>query len=271
MSKEGSESPRGGMMEKMVPVLLVLSIGMAFLVGVLWQKVTGLEKGGTGTTTVAGGQQPPPEPKVDLATVKGIFDKDVVKFGNSEKKVLFLEVGDPSCPYCHIADGNNPELAAQVGAQFKYKSDGGTYIPPLTEMRKLVDAGKASYAYIYFPGHGNGEMAAKALFCANDQGKFWAVHDVLYTNKAYDFINNTVKNDKAKTPELVEFIGSAADGNRLAECLNSGKYDAKIAEDQALASTLGVQGTPGFYVNDTSFSGAYNWTDMKTVVDSALK
>ena len=38
---------KGGLLEKLVPVLLVASIGLAFAVGVLWQKVSQLEGGGT--------------------------------------------------------------------------------------------------------------------------------------------------------------------------------------------------------------------------------
>lgn len=269
MAKDNSESSKSGAFEKMVPVLLVLSIGLAFMVGVLWQKVSGLEKGGVAAQP-AGAQQPAPT-KVTLDMIKDVFSKDVVKFGDSNKKLMFVEIGDPSCPYCHVAGGKNPELAAQVGAQFKYASAGGAYTPPVPEMEKLVESGKASYAYVYYPGHGNGEMGAKALYCAFDQGKFWQAHDVVYSNKGYDLLNNVVKNDKTQTQKLVDLLTGVVDGAKLKECIDNGKYDAKLAADQTLAVTLGVQGTPGFFVNDTNFPGAYNFTDMKSAVDAALK
>lgn len=265
-----AEESRPSFFERFAPMLVLIVIVMAGALGYLFNEVKSLKSGGT--TNTAGTQQQAPAPAtVDLATIKGIFDKNVVKFGDNSKKVLFVEVGDPSCPYCHIAGGNNPELASQVGAQFKYDTDGGTYMPPVREMKKLVDSGKASYAYIYFPGHGNGEMGAKALFCANDQEKFWDVHSVLYSNKGYDYLNNTIKNDKTKVKELVSFIGGKADSGKLTECLNSGKYDKRLAEDQDLASTLAISGTPGFFVNDKRFDGAYSFTDMQSTVDEALK
>lgn len=266
-----AERTQSGFFDRFAPILVLMVIVMAGALGYLFNEVKNLKSGNLGTPTGATAQQAPPPVAVDLATVKGIFDKDVIKFGGSDNKVLFVEIGDPSCPYCHIADGKNPELAAQVGTQFKYESDGGSYIPPVTEIRKLVDSGKASYAYIYFPGHGAGEMATKGLYCAQEQGKFWQAHDILYTNKAYDFINNTLKNDKTKSADLVTFLGTAVDGTKLKECLDSGKYDARLTADQDLASTLAVSGTPGFFVNSSRFDGAYSFKDMQPVVDEALK
>lgn len=267
-----SEMNKPSFFERFAPMMVLIVIVMAGALGYLFNEVKNLKSGGTGATTGTQQQAAAPAPAtVELATIKGIFDKDVVKFGGNDKKLLFVEIGDPSCPYCHIADGHNPELAKQVGTQFVYESDGGTYKPPVTEMRKLVDSGKASYAFIYFPGHGNGEMGAKALICAQDQGKFWQAHDLLYSNKGYELLNNVVKNDKTKTADLVKFIGSAVDSGKLTECLNSGKYDKRLTEDQNLASTLAVSGTPGFFVNDKRFDGAYSFSDMQSTVDEALK
>ncbi len=194
-----------------------------------------------------------------------------MKFGDNKKKVLFVEVADPSCPYCHVAGGHNPELSAQIDARFKYVSAGGTYQPPVPEMKKLVESGKASYVYIYTPGHGNGEMGTKAMYCAYEKGKFWQVHDLLMTNAGYELLNNNVKNDKSKSQELVDFLKTAMNPTELKACIDSGKYDERLASDTALARSLGVTGTPGFMVNDQLFPGAYSYTDLKTPVDAALK
>ena len=158
-----------------------------------------------------------------------------------------------------------------MGAQFTLESDGGTYISPVTEMRKLVAAGQASFAYIYQNGHGNGEMAMKAFFCANEQGKFWEAHDKLNSNDGYNLINNEVKNDKTASGKLSDFLADVVDSGALKSCLDSGKYDSFLPNDQKLASSLGVNGTPGFFINTTNFAGAYSWKDMKSVADAALK
>lgn len=275
MSSEGSSK---SIKQFIIPALVILAIGLAFFSGTLWQKVRNLEKGTstgkTTDTTTAGAE-------VTLDTIKGLFDKDVIKFGDSKSKLIFVEMSDPSCPYCHIADGYDPEIAANAGDRFKYVSSGGSYIPPGIEIEKLVKEGKASFVYIYYPGHGNGEMATKALYCASEQGKFWEVKKLIMSDAGYAIQNGsnasgkaasvTVGNDKTKSAEMAEFLKSAVDPGLMKSCLDSGKYDARLGSDQDLATSLNIQGTPSFYVNDTNFPGAYSYSDMKSAVDAALK
>lgn len=279
MAKKEEEASRPSLIEKVVPVLLVLSIGLAFMVGVLWQKVSNLEKGGVATTTnTTGAQAQPAAPTVTVDTIKGLFSKDLIKFGDANSKVLFVEVSDPSCPYCHAAGGLNHSvykvLSKDGGVSdiaFKLVADGGSYIAPVSEMRKLVDAGKASFVYIYSPGHGNGEMGMKALLCANEKGKFWQAHDLIMSDAGYTLQNTTVQNDKTKSQAVADFLKTVVDPSFIKSCLDSGKYDARLTTDQQVSATLGYQGTPDFFVNSTNFGGAVNYSSMKTVVDAALK
>lgn len=253
---------------------VVVLVAGAFYVGTLKTKVDFYEKGGQAlgaTTAQPTVQQAPPAPTITLDQIKDVFKKDVIKFGDSSKKLLLVEIADPSCPYCHVAAGKNGALNKQVGDRFTLVADGGTYVAPVPEMKKLVDNGKAAFAYIYSPGHGNGEMGAKAQYCANEKGKFWDVHDLLMSSAGYTLLNETVKNDKAKSGEIAEFLKSVFDPVAMKSCLDSGKYDARITEDTKLATSLGVQGTPGFFVNATNFAGAYSWKDMEPAVTEALK
>ena len=266
-----------GFIEKLFPVLLGGAIVMAFIIGILWEKVGNLEKGGVTTTTKAQPTTTTPQaqqqqaPTATLDQIKKLFSADLLKFGDANRKVLFVEVSDPSCPYCSIATGKNGDLNKQAGDRFKLVADGGTYVAPVPEMRKLVDQGKASMVIIYTPGHGNGEMGMKALYCANEKGKYWEVSDLLYSSKGYDLMNNTIKNDKTKSGDLAEFLKSAINPSDLKSCLDSGKYDARLTSDTQVAASIGIQGTPGFYVNATNFAGAYSWKDIESVVTAALK
>jgi protein-disulfide isomerase len=253
-------------------VIVALVGGIGYMIG----KVNTLEKGTTTTAQTATTQQAAPtSAPLDIATIKGIFNKNVVKFGDANRKLLVVEVSDPSCPYCHVANGEDPELASQMGSQFTYVSKGGTYQPPLPEIRKLVDSGEASYAFVFFPGHTAGELAAKALYCAFDQGKFWQAHDLLYNNNGYNLLNNTVHNDKANSGILANYLKGVLDATALKTCLDSGKYDSRLTDESNLAqSTLFDPqggGTPTFVLNTTRFGGAYSWTDMKAAADAALK
>lgn len=259
-----------------------LTVPKAILVGSLMVSISILISGGVikfgskaATKTPAASpaaetQQAAPQPKASLAEVKDVFNKAQVKFGDVNKKLIVIEVADPSCPYCHIAAGKNPELNKQAGSRFTLVSEGGTYVAPVPELAKLMKEGKAAFAWIYTNGHGNGEMGTKAMYCANEKGKFWEVHDLLMSSEGYDLLNNTVKNDKTKSGDLANFFKSVLDANSLRSCLDSGKYDNRLAEDSSLAQSINISGTPGFYLNNTLFAGAYNYTEMESAVKSAL-
>jgi len=263
-------------------IIIVLAlIVAAYFIGNLTAKVQYLSKGSTPTTAAGTTPAAGAAPTVTLSQIKDLFKKDIIKFGNANSKLLFIEASDPSCPFCHIAGGKDPELNSQ-SAQFKMVADGGTYVAPVPEMKKLVDSGKAAFAYIYSPGHGNGEMGIRALYCAFEKGKFWEVHDLIMSEKGYEIQNGTdpagtpstgivVKNDKTKSGDLANFVAPAIDPAFMKSCLDSGKYDARLASDTQLASSLGVQGTPGFFINAQNFAGAYSFKDMQSAVDAALK
>lgn len=223
---------------------------------------TGTTTTGTNTGTVT----------VTADQIKSLYGlSNGIKFGDSSKKVTFVEFSDPSCPYCHIAAGKNPELNKSAG--FTLVADGGTYTAPVPEFKKLVDEGKASYLWFYTNGHGNGEAGMRALYCANEQGKFWDMHDFLYSADGYSIQNDTVKNDLTKVDALVAAMkGKVGNVNldNLKTCITSGKYDSRLTEDQAKGTEFGVSGTPGFFVNETNFPGAYSFSDMQAAVDTAL-
>lgn len=254
-------------------LLVILLVAASFLIGRLSAQVEYLKGGGSLAQNqqqqAAPQQQQPAAAEIKLEDVRALVDSKNIAFGKKDAKVVFVEFSDPSCPYCHIAGGKNPELNKQVGAQFTLVADGGSYVAPVPEMKKLVDQGKAAFVWLYANGHGNGELATKALYCGYEKGKFWEVHDTLMTNKGYDFINNTVKNDKTKAGEMAKFLASVVNPGEMEKCLASGKYDSRISEDMGIAQKMGFSGTPHFLVNTTPFVGAYSFKDMESAVAAA--
>jgi len=224
-----------------------------------------------GATADKGTQQQPADPEITKDQLQGLFNGKNITFGKKDAKVVFVEFSDPSCPYCDIAAGKNPNFNKQAGSQFTMVADGGTYLAPVPEMKKLVDAGKASFVWIYTNGHGSGEMGTKALYCGFEKKKFWEVHDLLMSEAGYNLMNGDLKNDKTKSDVLAEFLKSAVNASDMKSCLDSGKYDGRIAEDTAIATTFGLSGTPKFLINTEAFKGAYSFTDMKASVDKYLK
>jgi protein-disulfide isomerase len=268
------QAPTSNPPSLLVPALILALTALAFCLGALWQRVEYLQKGGLAVaqpaTNVVPGQ-PTPAAAVTLDQVKNAFGQAVIKFGDTSRKLTIIEIADPSCPYCHAAAGKDPELNAQIGDKFKLTSQGGTYLAPVPELKKLVDQGKASFAYVYFPGHGNGEMGTKALMCAYEMGRFWEAHDLIMSNAGYNLMNSQVKNDKTKSGQVASFLAKAVDQTKLKSCLDSGKYDSALTTETSLARSLNTQGTPGFFLNEKTFPGAYDYSEMKSTVDNILQ
>ena len=259
--------PNNNILYVMMGVITLFLIFITVKMFSLESKVNNTTSQQIGTTQQ--GQQPK-KIEVKIDQVKKLFGKDYIHFGDANKKLLFVEVSDPSCPYCHVAGGKNNEVATQIGPNFQYQENGGAYIPPVPEIKKLVDEGKASFAYLYSNGHGSGTLAAQSLYCAFEKNKFWEVHDRLMTNEGYKLMNEVVANDKTKIPELVNFLSYVIDTDFLTQCLQSDKYKDSLARDEKLSPSIGYQGTPHFLVNTNMFQGAYSFKEMKTVVDKSL-
>lgn len=240
--------------------MVVMLIVGAYFLGVYKTKTDFLEKG-VGSAQVAGdtAAAPTPEP-IDMARVDALFaDQTNMVFGDRNAKLKFVEFSDTSCPYCHVASGDNPELAKQIDARFVPVSAGGTYVPPVKEIKKLVDEGKAAFAWFYTPGHGNGELGTLALYCANEQGKFWEAHDLLMSNAGYDLVNEQVLNDRKKVGEVATFLAKVTDSGKLKSCMESGKYEERVSGDPTIASGFGYGATPTFFINDQVIEGAASW------------
>ncbi len=208
-------------------------------------------------------------PTLSESDLTGLLaDNTYMTVGNKNAKLHFVEFSDPSCPYCHIAGGYNTQF--NKTGRFQTIENGGTYVAPLIEIKKLVDQNKASFTLVYTVGHGAGELGAQAWYCGFEKGKFWEVHDSLMTSEAYDLLNNEIKNDVANSAKLAEFLSPVIDKTFMTECLSSKKYASKLQSDMQYAQARFVQGTPGFFVNTVAFPGAYSFTDMKSTVDQYL-
>lgn len=249
-------------------MVILLVVGSYFL-GVYKTKTDFLEKGTVPSVAAVGqdgaAQQPTKPVNVDLEKIKGMFDGKHITFGDKNAKTIITEISDPSCPYCHIAGGLHPELN-NTSPQFKMVADGGTYIAPVPEIEKMVEDGKASFVFLYAPGHGSGEVGIQALYCAYEQGKFWEAHDKLMTKAGYDLLNDVVKNDLTQSAKVVSLIGNVLDSRKLQSCLDSKKYEGQPAEDTAFVQSLGFGATPTFFVNDKVVEGAQPWSALEAVL-----
>jgi protein-disulfide isomerase len=54
------------------------------------------------------------------------------------------------------------------------------------------------------------------------------------------------------------------------KCLDSGEKKALVDKDKAYGSTIGVQGTPGFFINGKFLGGAFPLTAFKEIIDKEI-
>ena len=108
--------------------------------------------------------------------------------------------------------------------------------------------------------HDNAQIAAEAGNCANEQDKFWVFHDKLFQNQT----TLTKENLKTWAAEL------QLDSEAFNTCLDSGKFKADIAKDQAEGQSYGVTGTPAFFINGRFINGAQPFAAFEQIIEEEL-
>jgi protein-disulfide isomerase len=147
--------------------------------------------------------------------------------------VDLVEYGDFECPYCADA------------------------VPSLHRVLQRLD-GRARLVFRHLPvvsRHPHAQLAAEAAEAAAAQGRFWAMHDLLFANR--------------RSLEEEDLLGYAArlelDVGRFADDLRSGRFAGRVAEDADGGRAAGVSGTPAFFVAGERHRGFY---DVESLVDA---
>jgi len=157
--------------------------------------------------------------------------------GPKNAPVTIIEFSDFQCPFCARVE------------------------PALKEMFKTF-GNEVRLVYRQFPlgFHANAEKAAEASLCANDQGKFWEMHDAMFADQ------HALGVDKLKA--TAARLGLNA--GQFDKCLDGGKYKAQVRKDVAAGMAAGVQGTPTLFINGRVISGAVPFGEIKRVIDDEL-
>jgi protein-disulfide isomerase len=146
-------------------------------------------------------------------------------------------------------------------------------IEPLV-LSELVETGKAYYVFHNYPfldknspakeSHG----AANASLCANEQGKFWEYHDVL-------FANWNGENEGNFSPERLISFSTVIDldTDDFAACVNERRHADEVQASFDLGASMGVTGTPTVFVNGEQISPGYipSFEDIAAAVEAVQK
>jgi protein-disulfide isomerase len=161
--------------------------------------------------------------------------------GDENAPVTLYEFSDFQCPFC---------------ARFFQDA-----LPQIEE--NYIRTGKVKLVYKDYPLdniHPQATPAAIAARCAGDQGKFWEMHDLIFTNQ--QSLSDGNYNVWASQ------LGLNAD--TFSQCLNSRQHLSAVRKDLLEGQQAGVRGTPGFVLNGQVISGAQPYQVFAQAIDAAL-
>jgi protein-disulfide isomerase len=158
--------------------------------------------------------------------------------GPASAPITLIEFSDFQCPFCGRV---NPTLR-QIEDDYKGKI-------------------KIAFRNLPLPFHDKAHLAAEAALAANEQGKFWPMHDKLFANQQ--------ALDRPALEGYAQELG--LNMAKFKAALDSGKFKEKVDQDAKEGATLGATGTPTFFINGTRLVGAQPVDKFKAVIDAELK
>jgi protein-disulfide isomerase len=179
---------------------------------------------------------------------KDVSPDDDPALGPKGAKVTIIEFSDFQCPYCRT-------WWKDTFSQLK---------------KEFIDTGKVRFIYRDFPlsFHPMAAPSAEAANCAGEQGKYWEMHDKLFSEqlkKGQGTITYEVKDIKNWAAQI------GLNGSQFNQCLDSGKFKAEVEKDFADGSAAGVSGTPSFFINGKLVVGAQPYATFKSLIEQELK
>ena len=169
---------------------------------------------------------------------------DDTLLGDPNAPITFIEFGDYQCPFC-------TRFFNEVESTLR---------------DKYVKTGKMKFVYRDFPFLGDeSRWAALASECADEQGKFWEYHDLL-------FVRHRGENQGTFTKDnLKRWAGELGlNQGQFDACLDSEKYAEEIKKDLEDARAAGVEGTPTAFINGEIVRGALPLSDFERIVEAKL-
>jgi protein-disulfide isomerase len=169
-------------------------------------------------------------PKVDVSTAGRPAR------GPEAAPITIIEFSDYECPFCKRAEPTVKKVLETYG-----------------------DKVRLVYRHYPLEFHATARPAAEASACAAAQGKFWEYHDKLFASS--ELSDATLK-------KIAGEVG--LDQAKFDECFAKKQFKADIDKDVADASSVGVTGTPAFFINGRMISGAQPFEKFKEIIDDEL-
>lgn len=151
------------------------------------------------------------------------------------KEALIIEFSDFQCPFCR-----------RFSKYLKEASEESAGERPFSYAFRHFPLSPRCNPYIKRDMHPNACQAAVAGICAQAQGRFWELHDILFDNQ------HSLDEDDLLT--YAEKVGLNMEDFKT--CLRSDEARARLDKDIQDAHQYGIPATPAFFVNGWKHLGA---------------
>ena len=158
--------------------------------------------------------------------------------GPADAPVTIVEFSDYQCPFCKRAE------------------------PALLEvLERYPDEVKLVYRHFPLDSiHPDARPASEAAACADEQGKFWPFHLLVF--------ERTPELDADSLVAISTEVG--LDVPAFETCVSERRFQTLVQEDFEAGSEAGVNGTPAFFINGILLSGARSLEDFVEVIEAEL-
>jgi len=139
-----------------------------------------------------------------------------------------------------------------------------------TTLKQIIDTyvteGKVQLSYKHFPFLADSSLPkAIAAECAAEQGKFWQMHNALFSGRV------PAGDDAAMNAAATQITGELGiDAAKFTACLKDDAVRARVLADADEGQRVGVRGTPSFLVNGKLLVGAQPFAAFRLAIEQAL-
>jgi len=195
---------------------------------------------------------PAQQPGASAPSIIDVTFDDNPMMGDPDAPLTIVEFSDFQCPFC---------------SRFHEQT-----LPAIIE--NYIDTGKVNFVYRDLPLgiHPNANPASIAAECANEQGKFWEYHDVLFDKQSQ--WQSLAADDFASTAK--QFASDLdLESASFETCLSSSETASAVSRDSRDAASYGATGTPTFFIGNekdgfVKIVGAQPYSTFEAEIDSQL-
>lgn len=171
-------------------------------------------------------------PRIEIAT-------EGPSLGPDDAPVTLVEFSDFQCPFCQRAEPVVKEITSRYPTQLRvvYRH------LPLDRL------------------HPRARAAAEAAACADEQGRFWSFHDVLFANP------HALADEDLKRYAATVGLESAP----FEECVASRRHAQRVQADADEARRIGITGTPAWVLNGRVIFGLKTAEELDALIREELE